>query len=209
MAMFTSIEFPRGRGRARLVAAFTLIEIMVVVGIMGIIITMGVPIVYRMGHKEPMTKAISEITEVLSNARKLAILKGQDVEVVFHPREGRLEVGASSGGGEGSGGGIGATHAPGNKPAPGPSIHMVGAPAAPGSGLSATLPDGVTIEDLDINLIPGGFRDAEVARVRFFPNGTCDEMRLFLVSRKGERLEIMLEVTTGLSFVEHDVLHFR
>src|SRR5262249_11217045 len=41
--------------------AFTLIEIMVVVAIMGVVLTMGVPIVYKAWHKAPMSKAISDI----------------------------------------------------------------------------------------------------------------------------------------------------
>jgi hypothetical protein len=38
--------------------------------------------------------------------------------------------------------------------------------------------------------------------VRFFPNGTCDEMTLVLRSDKNEWRTISLEVTTGLASVE-------
>ncbi len=176
--------------------AFTLIELMIVVAIMGVILTMSIPVVYKVTHRQPLAKAIFETEAVLSNARKLAILRGQEVEVVFHPREGRLEV---SGGGS----------APGaSSDSQGPfKVASVSVPR--GSGLSAQFSDEISIEDLDINLIPGGFRDAEVAKVRFFPNGTSDELRLFLRSDKNERCEITLEVTTGLVSVEHDVLKFR
>ena len=44
---------------------------------------------------------------------------------------------------------------------------------------------------------------------RFFPNGTCDELTLILLSEKGERCEILLEVTTGLADVEWDPNKFR
>ena len=38
--------------------AFTLIEIMIVVGIMGIVMTMSVPIVYKVWRKAPMREAV-------------------------------------------------------------------------------------------------------------------------------------------------------
>ena len=55
---------------------FTLIEIMIVVGIMGIVMTMGVPLVYNVFRKAPFTKAITDIVEVCSHARARAILQG-------------------------------------------------------------------------------------------------------------------------------------
>jgi len=180
--------------------AFTLIEIMVVIAIMGIVLTMGVPIVYKAWHKAPMTQAVSDTIEVCSHARALAILQGREVDVIFHPREGRMEVGSS----------------PVTKPAQPdaasgqPGAAAVFAPAAPsGSGLSARLPEKVLIEMMDINKLPHEFRDDDFARVRFFPNGTCDELTLILVSDQNERREITLEITTGLANVESDPRKFK
>jgi len=45
------------------------------------------------------------------------------------------------------------------------------------------------------------YKDADTAKVRFFPNGTCDEMTLILHSDKGEWMKITLEITTGLTSV--------
>ena len=45
-------------------------------------------------------------------------------------------------------------------------------------------------------------KDEEMARVRFFPNGTCDEMTIVLHSPdNGEWHKIALEVTTSLATV--------
>ena len=174
-------------------AAFTLIEIMIVVAIMGVVLTMGVPIVYKAWHKAPMSRAVSDIIEVCSHARALAIMQGKEVDVVFHPKEGRLEVGGASAPAKGSG-----------SPAFPSSV------AAPtGSGLSARLSERVLIELMDINKLPHEFRDDDLAKVRFFPNGTSDELTLILVSDQNERREITLEVTTGLASVENDPRRFR
>jgi hypothetical protein len=56
----------------------------------------------------------------------------------------------------------------------------------------------VNIDDLSINLMDYGASDE--ARVRFFPNGTCDELRLIL-DANGEYRVITLEPTTSLAYV--------
>jgi prepilin-type N-terminal cleavage/methylation domain-containing protein len=176
-------------------AAFTLMEIMIVVAIMGIVLTMGVPIVYKTWHKAPMTKAVSEIVEVCSHARALAILQGKPVDVIFHPREGRLEVGSMS-----------------NPTAGEPPLAAGVSPkdtSVPASGLAARLPEQIQIEMMDINKLPHEFRDDDLARVRFYPNGTCDELTLILVSDQNERREITLEITTALASVESDPRRFK
>jgi hypothetical protein len=64
---------------------------------------------------------------------------------------------------------------------------------------STQFADSITIDMLDINLLE--YKDADEARVRFFPNGTSDEMTLVLHSGD-QYLKITLEVTTGLASVE-------
>jgi len=184
--------------------AFTLIEIMIVVAIMGIVLTMGVPIVYKVWHKAPMSQAVSDLIEVCSHARALAILQGKEVDVVFHPREGRFEVGSSP---------VSASTqksaSAGQQQPPAAAIFPSSTSPAPGSGLSARLSEKILIEMMDINKLPHEFRDDDLARVRFFPNGTCDELTLILVSDQNERREITLEITTGLANVESDPRRFK
>jgi prepilin-type N-terminal cleavage/methylation domain-containing protein len=151
-------------------AGFTLIEIMVVVLIMGITLTMSVPIVYKLWHKAPMRQAVKDIFEVCQNARRRAIFSGQPAELKFHPRERRLEV-------------TGAT----------------------GEGTSVKLGDGVMIDLLDINMSGVEYRDADVAKVIFYPTGTSDEMKMVL-RYEAEQIGIELELTTGLASVVSDPL---
>jgi prepilin-type N-terminal cleavage/methylation domain-containing protein len=167
--------------------AFTLIEIMIVVGIMGIVMGMSVPIVYKLWRKAPMRQAVRDIVEVCSHARARAIMHGQVTEVVFHPKQNRLEL---------VGGGGGAPHP--SDPAAGQV--PLSAPAATGSGLSAQLSNEIIIETLDINMSGVEFNDAESARVRFYPNGVSDEMRMILFDGR-DRMGIELEITTGLASV--------
>jgi prepilin-type N-terminal cleavage/methylation domain-containing protein len=140
-------------------AAFTLIEIMIVVGIIGLIAAMGVPSILQSLQKEGMRKAVSDLVDVCNDARSHAILSGQTCDVTFHPAEKKFE---SSG------------------------------------GKSATLPDGVDFAMLDINLMD--FSQSDVSRVRFFPNGTCDEMTVVLHSADDWR-KITLEFSTSIATV--------
>jgi len=180
---------PRPAARPR--RAFTLIEIMIVVGIMGIVLTMSVPIVYKMWRKAPLRQAVKDIVEVCSNARARAILRGVPTEVVIHPKENRVEL---SGGGSApaavSAAGGGAVFSPS---------------AAPGSGLSAQLSDRVIIEMLDVNMAGVEFNDFDQVRIRFYPNGISDEMRMILFDGR-DRVGIELEITTGLANVVPDPL---
>ncbi len=69
-----------------------------------------------------------------------------------------------------------------------------------GGGKSIKFDDSTEIEMLDVNLLE--YKQAEAARVRFFPNGTSDEMTLILHSTThNERRKISLEITTGLADV--------
>ena len=71
--------------------AFTLIEIMIVVAIIGLVAAMGVPSILQVLRKDGMRKAVSDVEQALGDARARAIFSGQTTEVVFHPKEKRLD----------------------------------------------------------------------------------------------------------------------
>ena len=71
---------------------FTLIEIMMVVAIIGLTLTMGIPSFVRVLKKEGMRKAESDLLEACQNARRAAIINNQTTDLVFHPLEGSFEV---------------------------------------------------------------------------------------------------------------------
>src|SRR6266436_656792 len=78
--------------------AFTLIEIMVVVAIMGIVMTIAIPTVYQQLHPESMRKAVSDVMEACGHARARAILDGVQIDLVIRPadRQFDLAVGSSA-----------------------------------------------------------------------------------------------------------------
>jgi type II secretion system protein H len=60
-----------------------------------------------------------------------------------------------------------------------------------------------TIEMLDVNLEE--CKDYDTVKVRFFPNGTSDEMTLILRGENNEWRKISLEITTALATVSDKV----
>jgi prepilin-type N-terminal cleavage/methylation domain-containing protein len=172
---------------------FTILELMIVIGIMGLLLTIGVPLIYKVLHRAPINQATADLFEVLSNARARAILQGKEVDLIFHPRDGRFEV---EGAGDGAAAGSGQVQAGG--------VRGVGA------GTHGKLPDSVVLRMLDINKLDHNFLEDEVARVRFFPNGTSDELTLILQSGADQR-GVTLEITTGLASVlsEADLQRLR
>src|ERR1035437_160168 len=175
------ITFPVSLSRA-----FTLIEIMIVVAIMGIVMTMSVPIVYKVWRKAPMREAVKNIVEVCSHARARAIMQGVVTEVVFHPKQNWVGLAGTGSTTRSAGEGV---------VTPGAST-----PTTLGAGLSAQLPEGIIIETLDINMSGVEYNDADEARIHFYPNGISDEMRMILFDGR-DRMGIELEITTGLASV--------
>jgi prepilin-type N-terminal cleavage/methylation domain-containing protein len=71
----------------RLASGFTLIEIMVVIAIMGLILAMGIPSMFRMAEKDSMRQVLIDIREACVAARAEAILSGQTQTMTMHPVE--------------------------------------------------------------------------------------------------------------------------
>jgi prepilin-type N-terminal cleavage/methylation domain-containing protein len=76
-------QLPRG---------FTLIEIMMVVAIIGLTMTMGLPGFLRVLHREGMRKAEYELVEACKEARRAAIMNNQDTYLKIYPLLGTFEV---------------------------------------------------------------------------------------------------------------------
>jgi type II secretion system protein H len=165
---------------------FTLIEIMVVIAIIGLILTTAIPFVSSSLTKDPMRQAVSDVVEACSQARTAAILSGIPAELVLRPGDRSLSVSAQS-----------APPTPAGDDSPGPPVATSAVSRQP---FSAVLSEELVIEMLDVNLRE--FKDEELARVRFFPNGTCDEFTLILQWESRQWRKISLEILTSLANVE-------
>jgi type II secretory pathway pseudopilin PulG len=160
-------------GRA---GAFTLMELMVVVGIIGLVGAMSVPSILQMRREAPMRSAVNDVLELCERARAGAVLKNTTTTIVFHPR---VPAGAEVEGGD-------ANTALSTRLGKGPVT-------------SAKFDPSVIVEGLGINL--KDWTDADAAPVHFYENGTCDEMTLILTCA-GEREMITLELTTAMPTVK-------
>ena len=173
--------------RSALRRAFTLIEIMVAVGIIAIIMAIAIPSVYQQMHKDSMRQAVADISEACSQARARAVLNGVPTEVRIRPRD-RTIVAAEAG-------------------AVRNSMHFtdlklqVSGGGGGGNIFSATLSDHILIEFIGVNLI-GDLQQLEEASCSFYPNGTSDEMVVLIRSDRGEIRKITTEVVTGIADVE-------
>lgn len=194
-------------------AGFTLIELMVVVGIMGVILTIAVPSIYRQLHPDSIHKAMKDFMEACSNARAYAILNGVDTDLVIRLAEKRVEVvpGSSSAKAEFSSGSENTLE---SHSVSGEEWRMADRPQAKGGNANAAeapmsfkFSDRIMIEALLAN--GEDATEMEVARVRFYPNGTCDELNMVLISDTGENRQIWLDVVTAQADFEVDKSKFK
>ena len=176
--------------------AFTLIELMVVVGIMGIILTIAVPGLYRQLHPNPLQKAVDDIREACKAAREMAVLRGATTSLAIDLKNRSFSVQGAS--------------------APGPESGI--SPEGPAamsrvadvssSARSFQLSDRVIIEGLGINGLD--WTEDEHAEVRFYPKGTSDEFSIVLrFVDNAELRNIWLDAITGYPEFEVDPNKFR
>lgn len=152
----------RSRAGQRAARAFTMIELMVVVAVMGIVLAMGIPAIRSALNRDPMSQAVVDVLNACqgdvdhAGARAKAIMTGRTTELRIYPHEKKIEV---------------------------------------AGGFTAQFSDQIGFKMLDVNFLD--CMDADYATVRFYPNGTCDEFNLILVSASGEARRITLDVITA------------
>jgi Tfp pilus assembly protein FimT len=85
-------ECPVRRNQFVRARAFTMLEIMLVIGILALVLGMGAPAIYSSMKKGPMRKAITGVTEACDIAKARAILGGRKVKLTFQPQERTFSV---------------------------------------------------------------------------------------------------------------------
>ncbi len=200
-------------GRRSSTAAFTLIEILVVVAIISVVLTISVPFMNTAitGNKG-INGAMKLVMEACSDARALAILRQATATLTINA-DGSLNVSEGSGT-------MAARARAESLDVSGNEWRMADRQAANSGGTArggrvemrhkypARLPEGVGIRAILANGLDA--TEAEMAEVRFYPNGTSDEFNVVLNEPStGENRQVWLEITTGLPDFETEQSKFR
>ena len=176
--------------------AFTLVEIMVVVGILSIVLAMGVPAFVRVLTKETLRQATSDLQDGLAHARAQAILQGSPTEFILNSADGSMSVRLAP---ETVAGPAGAPpHLPASAETP---LATDSGVSANGSmpAFSAKLHPDIAVALVELNL--RSQMDQQEVRVRFHPNGTSDDFTIVIESPAGMR-KVFLDPITGRSDME-------
>jgi prepilin-type N-terminal cleavage/methylation domain-containing protein len=180
-------------------AGFTLLELMIVVGMAALVLTISVPFVQRTLRQDAAYTAVKAFQDALQNARTLAILSGRPAGLVVLPHQRALRVelepdprAAAAAAAAEAGAAL-------------PAVDGAAAPARPAyqppPPFAAQLADDVVFELLDVNFEER--KDAEAgARVRFFPNGTSDEFTVVFRVGPQQWRKLSLDVVTGTPTLE-------
>lgn len=189
-----------GRPSGRFSAGFTLLELMIVIGIAAVMMTVAVPFVGGVMNRRPIVQATNDILNVLGQARAQAILKGRPAVVRIFPREGIF------------------TALPAGVLSRSSSDDVAEGIASDFSGLSgeeslgkpvatAQLNEDIVLEMVDVNFLERKLD--ETAEAVFYPNGTCDQLTIIFQLDSKQWRKISLDVITGMASFEVDPNFFE
>ena len=168
-------------------SAFTLIEIMVVVGIMAVIFAIGIPSVYQQMRKDTIRQAVKDIAEACMEARKRAILTGRTTEVRIRPLDRTINVIEGASGTESTASSF-AFH----------GDEIVEKPASGGGIYSAKFSDRISIFYAEVNS-EVNLQELPEFTCLFRPNGTCDLMGIVLRTETAETWTVFTDEVTGIA----------
>jgi type II secretion system protein H len=161
---------------------FTLVEIMIVIAIMAIVMTVGVPSMYRAMRKDDLARAVNDTIEGCKIARDRAIFTGAPHEFVVVSESGELNVRQLP---------LPQGRATFSRP---PEESAAPVPVGPYAGFPRSLGEDVMVQMVDVNFISQ--MEQPEARVRFWPNGTSDEFTIVYMWQ-GKQRTIMVDLVTG------------
>ena len=160
--------------------AFTLVELMVVVAVMGLLIGISIPAFRKIMNKAPLEQGISDVESLCRQARAEAIVKQRAMDVVLNETE---EIVALT-----------------------TAARVINAPD-PFTGLMIKTTEETRLIDqafleVDLQIIvpaPDEFTLDEI-RIRFYPNGTSETLAL-RVAGDDEAYLLTLDPVTGRTSV--------
>lgn len=202
---------PHSTRRGPACRGFTTIELMFAIAIGALLMLTTIPAVRAM-QKPPLVRGVNDFVEACRQARAQAILGNRAMQVVIHNGGSAIGVepapvldptamafaqspAATPSGGEPAVAFLSDLGSGNSVEAPASTSMNSFAPKA----FSAAFADGVAFERLIVNL-----RDQmqeETAQIRFYPNGTCDQLDAILAFERRELQHLTLEVITGQATV--------
>lgn len=166
---------------------FTLLEVMIVIAIMALIMTAGVPMVWKAMTKDQLSKAVNDTIEGCKTARDRAILQNRPYDFVIRNRtekEAEFLVETSK------------IRDPSGLAFPG-SGSVVKEPGSLLGDFPRMLGQDVVIELVAVNFVD--HMGASEARVRFYQNGTSDEFSV-IFAKDGKQREVKVDIITGTAY---------
>lgn len=158
---------------------------MIVIAIIGIFLTIGIPSLSRAFDRDDLSRAVHDTIEGCKTARDRAILQGVPWAFIVKedgtlniqpvPQEDRSRRATLS-------------------TPPGNGADSKSVPAAPYTNFPRKLGEDVMVQMIDVNFI--SHMELPEARVRFFPNGTADEFTIVYMW-KGLQRNVTIDVVTG------------
>ena len=172
------------------VSAFTLIELMVVIGLMMIVLAIGVPRMVQ-GNRSPLGESLNAVMEACAAARRQAILTGSTSRVTIRGADEGVGflINAGSGGAR-------------PKTSEGPEDGVPSPKPSSGAGFSGRIHDDVSVPFISVNF--NDPMDEEQVEVKFYSNGTSDEFTIGMRHEYGDAVLrfVQLDSVTGLAYIK-------
>lgn len=172
-------------------AGFTLFELMMVAAIILLVLAWGMPNMLRAVQKQGMNKAVADLMEGCKQARAYAILTGEPSELVIRAEDGQMIV----------------------RKAAAPRLMRQSGGQAVGVSAAGKAKEGKLAgfrrafdEDIALEMFEVNFKDQmqfSEGIVRFYPNGTSDELTIVLLSTNKKRRQVSLDPVTAVAVMEN------
>ena len=177
--------------RGSLRGGFTLVELLLVVCLSAIVMAVAIPS-FRVAKRSPLAQATLDFEKACNEAKAQAVFKSIPMQLLIRGGGGEILVEPAPIGVMGATNGVSMSSFENFK---NPSTD-----GTPSAVFHATLNDDIAFRKLLVNGL--NMMDAELAAVRFYPNGTCDGLEAELQYRRIEARRLSLEIITSQLNVE-------
>ncbi|MFO1490166.1 MAG: prepilin-type N-terminal cleavage/methylation domain-containing protein [Kiritimatiellia bacterium] len=184
-------EPPLARGPP---AGFTLVEIILVVVIVGLIAGLGLPAITRSAGGARLREAARTVISLNKYARHAAVIRQEQLGVAYYTKEGRVEL-LGLGSAASSSAELAMEQAlSGAAGESSPAAEGIDNPSAISVLQSRKLPDGIAIEDVQVD---EALKADDSFWVQYAINGLCDGHALTLRDERGRGIRVTVEPLTG------------